>query len=222
MTWVGKVPKSTKKQYVRSWRELPEPFFLRMKKQIEGDGNSMSQVRALIDNKTGIHYILRPKVKWVNGWGELSSEKKRMRTNKVRPSEVQGIYSEDNNKIYALRGKTKDWQILHEEAHSRQRQRGSNNPKLHAYNEIKADMFAYTQIGKPQHNFGHLAFMYLELADRYNINLNQSLQCILDALRKAHAPREWFSDFDRLVKGHNKAIEEAGKVKQKKGKNKRK
>lgn len=209
MTWSGKVPKHTRKQYVKSWRELPEPFFLRMKKQIEADGNSMSQVRALIDNKTGIHYILRPKVQWVNSWEEVPSEKRDMHKDKVRPSEVSGFYSEDRNKIFAVRGKTKDWQILHEEAHSRQRQHGYKNPKLYAYKEIKADMFAYKQIGEPKHNYSHQAFLYFELADGFGISLKQSLQYILDALRKAHAPKEWFDDFDKLVKGHNKAVDRA-------------
>jgi hypothetical protein len=214
--WVGgKVPKNRKKQYVKSWGEIPEKFRTRMMRKIEQDGVAMSKIRSLVDQNAGIEYILRPKTKWVNSWDEKPKDKAQMKANKVRPSEIGGLYDPNTHRITAVRGKIKDWQILHEEGHSRQRFAGTSNPSVHAYNEIKADMFAYKKIGKPRHNRGHLNFTFLELGDRYKLSDNQALQCILDALRKAHAPREWFDDFDKLVKEVNSW---SAKAKVKKGK----
>jgi hypothetical protein len=218
--WSDKgIPKYRKKQYVKSWNEVPEKFRMRMVRRLERDGHSINELRALIDAETGIEYIIRPKVKWVNNWKEVPSEKKEMKKNKVRPSEIGGVYIPDKHKIIAVRGKATPAHLLHEEGHSRQKSAGTSNPRVHTYNEISADMFSYKQIGKPKHNRAHLNFTWLELVDRYKVQDNTALQYILDALRKAHAPKEWFDDFDKLVKEVNswkKQYREEQKKKKKK------
>jgi len=144
----------------------------------------------------------RPKkimTKWVKSYKDIPY--------KDIDSSVFGFSDQKKRIIYAIKGKTSEADVLHEEYHIKK-----NHPdkprdyKDFARQEIDSTFYAYKKTGQPYHIIKQLRAILNDICiNEYNANENEAIGFLKSYLFSLDIPDTWKEDYKKIKKEYDKA-----------------
>lgn len=143
------------------------------------------------------------KIIWVNHYTDIPAKVRKK--NNINYT-IKGFSDYDNGRIYAIRGKSTQSDVLHEKYH--QIKKHVSHPKtakLFVDSELNASMYAYRRTKHPVHMLCTLTAIYNDIVkNEYKVGNKEALSLIRNGLIKSKAPKSWKQDYVKLRDRANK------------------